>query len=461
MIHEHKGHRERMKVRLERYGAEAMSSYELLEMLLFNSIPVQDTRTTAKNLINAFGSLDGVFNAKPSELTSVEGIGARSAELIAATDAFGRYIRDGGFENRDIILDNYRDLGDYLHANFYSDTEPAVIMLSLDSRMRLIGSDIICRLDYSSGGVKPAAFIVAAIKRQATAVVLAHVHPSGGHFPSEGDRETNKLIVASLEGAGFPVLDHYVIAKHKYVGFMTHMKNAFSDQTVFRNYVIDKNRMLCCEGDAMQDTVAAGSATGEEKRILSDLLAFCDKDPLGISRKLLAEFGNIAHLCEADFSQIMDTAGRRIADIIEIAVSLTSRRVTDGIVFGHKYSKERIEEYLKALYLMKSRETVYALLFDQAGKCLAAERIAEGTVNATSIIPRRLLEVARRYKAVSVVIAHNHPSGVAEPSGDDLCTTTLLLSVARDAGLDITAHYIVAADSAVDIIPLVLSADQK
>ena len=79
----HSGHRSRMKDKYSRLGSDAFSDHELLEMLLFHSIPRADTNETAHKLIERFGSLEGVFNSDLEMLLTVDGIGESSAILIS------------------------------------------------------------------------------------------------------------------------------------------------------------------------------------------------------------------------------------------------------------------------------------------------------------------------------------------------------------------------------------------
>ena len=71
-----------MRRKLEAHGARTFDSYELLEMLLYHAIPYKDTNPVSKKLLERFGSLEGVFDAKREELLSVDGIGDAVADLI-------------------------------------------------------------------------------------------------------------------------------------------------------------------------------------------------------------------------------------------------------------------------------------------------------------------------------------------------------------------------------------------
>ena len=122
----HKGHRMRMRSKLETYGPRIFDTYELLEMLLYYVIPYKDTNPIAKRLLDAFGSLDGVLSADPKDLAEVDGIGGRCADFIVrvgdimtqdAANSFGCYVD---------VFDDYSFAGAYL-ADYLSRKIPVAL----------------------------------------------------------------------------------------------------------------------------------------------------------------------------------------------------------------------------------------------------------------------------------------------------------------------------------------------
>lgn len=212
----HHGHRKRMKEKLATFGERVFDGYELLEMLLYYSIPVRDTNLLSKALIKKFGSLDGVLSASAEELTSVGGVGEKTAALICAAGEL--YERCTDMQTK--TLDNYEACGEYLLRYFEGRRDKFVLLLSFDNKMRLLGADELYALDYSSGAVQPRIFIDTLVKRRASVAVIAHNHPFGATFPTESDIQTNIYINDSLRAAGYPLLEHYIISGNKYMGFM-------------------------------------------------------------------------------------------------------------------------------------------------------------------------------------------------------------------------------------------------
>lgn len=213
----HKGHRSRMKIKLEHYGPRIFDTYELLEMLLYYVIPFKDTNPIAKRLLAAFGSLDGVLNAPVSELSQIDGIGERCAEFISLS---GRaMLEDLALEHRQPVntFNDYHNTGRFL-VSYFEKTGASISMMMLDNAMRLIDVCDIPVSDFGSAAVKPRYFIDAVIASSASIVIIAHKKHSLLYF-SDADIATDKLIRAELANIGVTVAEHYVISGGDYSGF--------------------------------------------------------------------------------------------------------------------------------------------------------------------------------------------------------------------------------------------------
>ena len=83
-------------------------------------------------------------------------------------------------------------------------------------------------------------------------------------------------------------------------------------------------------------------------------------------------------------------------------------------------------------------------MLDDEDRIIAVEHISDGTVNSSDILPRKVLECAKRRKSTRIILAHNHPKGTSKPSKEDVMTTGRLMNVFGTVGVKLVAHYVVA-----------------
>ena len=181
---------------------------------------------------------------------------------------------------------------------------------------------------------------------------------------------------------------------------------------------------------------------------LEKVLAFSigeEKSKECISR-LIDRYGSIATVFSESEEELcrVGKMSMNTALLIKLIAYNEARRKTDNFKFGEKHTELELREFIGALFLGSSVETVYALMLDNEGRVISAEHISEGTVNASDVIPRKILECANKRKARSLILAHNHPKGNKTPSKDDIMTTGRLASLFATVGIRLAAHYIVA-----------------
>ena len=220
----HKGHRARMRRKLDEYGGEIFDTYELLEMLLYGVIPAKDTNPISKRLLAAFGSLDGVLSASREELLLVEGVGAKTAELILSVGSLGELFHYQ-VDASDTHLDDYSLVGELFASMIGSGEEQKIAALLLDNSMRPLGKKILYTgLDYPSAGVRVGEIVSYALSYGASVVMLAHSHPYGPLYPSEGDNNMNNAVASALLDVGVLLAEHYIISGDRYLGFISKIK---------------------------------------------------------------------------------------------------------------------------------------------------------------------------------------------------------------------------------------------
>ena len=212
------GHRQRLRDRFMESGAGALADYELLELVLFRAIPRRDVKPLAKALIKRFGSFAETAAARPERLREIEGLGEAAIVEIKLAEAVATRLARGKIEARQ-TLSSFIDVLDYCRtAMAYADREEFRVLF-LDKRNALIADEVqgVGTIDHTP--VYPREIIRRALELGASALILAHNHPSGDPTPSAADIRMTKDIVAIAEPFGITVHDHLIVGKHGQTSF--------------------------------------------------------------------------------------------------------------------------------------------------------------------------------------------------------------------------------------------------
>jgi DNA repair protein RadC len=171
------GHRARLRDRFLEAGDDGVSDYELLELILFRSMPRRDTKPIAKALIRRFGTFAEVLGARPERLKEVDGIGDAAATDLKIVEAAARRLAKGAVRSRPVLGD-WKSVIDYCRtAMAFADREEFRILF-LDKRNCLITDEIqgVGTIDHAP--VYPREIVRRALEVGATAVILVHNHPT-------------------------------------------------------------------------------------------------------------------------------------------------------------------------------------------------------------------------------------------------------------------------------------------
>ena len=212
----HEGHRKRMKERFIKSGLDDFAPHNILELLLFYSIPRGDTNPVAHRLIDTFGSLSGVFDATPEELAKVDGVGENSAILISMIPQIARKYLEDKADTANIV-GGCSDIGAFLLPKFVGRTNEALMMVSIDNKNKIVSCSVVAEGTVDSAKVSRRKIMEEAMKVKATRVILAHNHPCGVAVPSSEDVVMTKEIGRLFAQVGIELVDHIIVANDDYV----------------------------------------------------------------------------------------------------------------------------------------------------------------------------------------------------------------------------------------------------
>ena len=211
-----KDHRTRLRKRFVEGGDGAVPDYELLELVLFRAIPRQDVKPLANRLLKRFGGFTGVLAASPARLAEVHGVGAAVVLEIKVVEAAARRLARGRVMQRP-VLSSWDAILDYLRAEMsHGDTE-VFRVLYLDRKNALIADEKAGAGTVDHVPVYPREVIKRALELGASALVLAHNHPSGDPTPSAADIAVTAQIAAAARALGLTLHDHIIVGDRREV----------------------------------------------------------------------------------------------------------------------------------------------------------------------------------------------------------------------------------------------------
>lgn len=227
----HDGHRERMRERFKQTGFNGMQEHEMLEMLLYYSVPRMNTNEFAHELIARFGTLANVFEADYDELQKVKGIGENSAFLIKMMlPLFNAYSKSPD-RKKTIKFNGSNAVGEYLVKYYSCITNELVVVLCVDPAGKLLTVEKISEGDAASCYVNLRKIVETVVRNPQTAnVIIAHNHPKGMPLPSREDINATSEIIKMLQNMNIRLADHIIVAD----GTFTSMSSSGGFKDIFK-----------------------------------------------------------------------------------------------------------------------------------------------------------------------------------------------------------------------------------
>ena len=178
------------------------------------------------------------------------------------------------------------------------------------------------------------------------------------------------------------------------------------------------------------------------------------KDTNNLAHELLKHFGSLSGVLEASREELMSVngIGENAATLLNLIPSLSRKYLDDKV--GEKTvmnSCEAIGNYLVAKYRFRQDEVFSMICLDQSCRLISWEIISSGTINITAVNSRKVIEAAMKTSANAVVLAHNHPNGLAVPSSDDIKSTMALVEALNIIGVRVLDHIIISGEDFVSL----------
>ena len=198
--------------------------------------------------------------------------------------------------------------------------------------------------------------------------------------------------------------------------------------------------------------LANGGASLSDAELLAIFLRVGSrgKTAVDLARELISRFGGLNRLfaaSQAEFSAVPGMGPAKYAQlqaVLEMARRALGERIKLADAFG---SPAAVRDYLRLHLAGLPHEVFFALWLDAQNRLIAAEELFRGTLTQTSVYPREVVKKALSHNAAAVVLAHNHPSGLAEPSRADELLTRELKQVLALIDVRVLDHFIIAAQS--------------
>lgn len=190
----------------------------------------------------------------------------------------------------------------------------------------------------------------------------------------------------------------------------------------------------------------AGALSDTELLAIFLRVGVAGKSAVALAADALAHFGSLQRLLHADafeFGRLHGLGPAKYAQL-QAAVELARRAVAEQFQREALCSPEAVRHYLRSQFALRPYESFMVLFLDVKNRLIGCEEMFRGTLTHTSVYPREVVKAALRRNAAAVILAHNHPSGVAEPSEADLRLTAALSQALALVDIRVLDHFVVA-----------------
>ena len=230
------GHRQRLRDKFLAQGIEAFTDAEIIELLLTFGTPRSDCKEAARALLTQFGSLPAVLDAAPVQLQQVKGVGPKNTFALHFIQGVARRYLHQRVVGKEYIRSS-REVADYLIHSMRGLQHEVLTVVFLDAAHAVLDATVVAEGTVTVNTIYPRELVKAALARNASALVIAHNHPSGSLTPSRQDNELTRSLYLVCSFMHLDLLDHLIIGAGDQV-------YSFADQGLMATIREDCRRLL-------------------------------------------------------------------------------------------------------------------------------------------------------------------------------------------------------------------------
>jgi len=217
----YQGHRNRLRERFQKTGLEGFHDYEFIELLLTYAIPRKDVKPIAKELIHRFDGIKGIFDASLEELSSLNGIGERTAILIKLLKEGTTLYLKTQIKNKE-VLRSPQEVFNFCQYALSGERNEKFAVIYLTTKNEVIDVEVLEEGTVNRTAVYPRKVIEGALRHNASALIFVHNHPSGDPTPSPTDKKLTEDLEKAASAVDIIVHDHLIIGKNAHFSGREH-----------------------------------------------------------------------------------------------------------------------------------------------------------------------------------------------------------------------------------------------
>lgn len=230
----HIGHRERMRQRYLQEGADGFADHELLEMLLYGTLPRGDVNEAAHELLYTFGNFQNLLAADPYEIAKLHGLGLNTGIFFSLIHELFRRYESERLEKK-TALHSLSAVAEYCIGIASNCLKERFYLICLDARRNVLHTTMISEGSLMGSTVLPRDVVEAAMRHRAAGVIFCHNHPAGRAYPSNDDIRLTLELKRLLYALEIQVVDHVIVAEQSYFSFA---ENGMMRQDVMEKYLL-------------------------------------------------------------------------------------------------------------------------------------------------------------------------------------------------------------------------------